>query len=787
MSDIIEFALSTITDYIGFEDLATSVMQEEGFHDIKPLGGVGDYSQDATVEKLYENAREKYVFQYTVDKKTALKLTKTIKDLKKNDIDFHTLVYVTSISVSSSLQTDLIKEVRKEYGKTLLFYERKTFLSVLRNSSNNIYIRHFSDMEKQLASYSARADDLSLDEKNILEAELLKVNLAFVHNEDAQGLRKKFFEHLVLAVINDAYPKRLTTKEIQESLHALIPGKEYLKDRLTNSLLKLEKRGEIDSSKGSYATTEKAHSGIELDTLDSLEKLSTLTSDIVALAIKNHPEPLDDDTLRRSDRNVRRALMAYFRAFGTEISSQYSSEVKSFPVFQRVVPSILDECKRQIGDKLGELLFDSIGQLLASPNEEHIEALHYLVLAHVTNAIMVLDPSLKEFQATKFSEKTFILDTDFLINCIVPDVAEYNLCTQLITDLLALRATVVIPDSSIDECILHAKFSVNTYNYFNSNLLSLPEAVAKEKIYNAFVRDYYFSIKKGKLHPSVNYASYLRNYYDHEKPVAFMKEVIKAHIPEGVVFKNVTDIYQGEVDDKEYDNVFKEMLALIEGTKKAKYRDHEENKMYAEVDTALFLATLNCNNENVKDTILGGSHYLLTDSGRYRIISSKLDYKDTVSTRPQALMSILASIGSSSISKADLMNTLENPLLMHTMEKRWDEIGKLIKLGFDLSHMSLPRLQMTMETKLHELLTKIDLNKYTADTDEFRELLTVAEELGFVLPPTGKALEAKIKAKDQTIKELEETIAAKKNLEDEILKFGKRRQKYLRRMANAKK
>lgn len=787
MSDIIDFALSTITDYIGFEALATEVMQEEGFHDIKPLGGVGDYGQDATVERLYGHDKEKYVFQYTVDKKTSSKLTGTIDKLTKNKIDFHTIVYVTSVPISSSVQSDLTSMVRKDYQKTLLIYERKTFKSVLANSSNTIYVRHFPDIEKQLAAYSADIDDLSLDDKNQIEKELLKVNLAFVHNDDAQNLRKQVFNNLAFGVINESYPQYLSREVILEKLAAIIPGREYLKDKLAAALVKLEKQGKLETKKGLYKAADKKHQEVEINTNDCLEKLGILVDDIVEMAKKNHEEPLSDDILRRAKRNTRRALVAYFKAFGTEITSQYSSDVKSFPVFQKSISTITDECNKQIGDKLGNLLFDSIGEVLASPNEDHIDALHYLVLAHVTNAIMVLDPNLKEFQSTKFSEKTFILDTDFLINCLVPDVDEYSLAIQLVKDLLAMRANVIIPNSSVDESVIHAKYSVRTYNYFNSNLLSLSEPVAKEKIYNAFVRGYYFSIKRGKIHPSVTYPTYLYNYFDKDKPEAFMKEVIKSHLPDGVIFQDVADIYTGDISEDEYDKVFAEVYKLTAESKKGKYRDEEENKAYAEVDTALFLTTLHSNREKTKDTILGGSHYLITDSGRYRIISSILDYKDSVSTRPQSLMSLLASIGASSISKYDLIKTLENPILMHSMEQRWEDVGKLVKLGFDLSHMTLPRLRVTVENTLHEILTRIDLQTELADTEEFKELLSAAEKAGIPLPPTGKALEAKLKAKDETIKELEEAVAAHKNLEDKIEKFGKRKQKYLRRFARNSK
>ena len=40
--DIVEIALDYMTDAVRFEKLAAEVMRREGYHDIKPLGGVAD-------------------------------------------------------------------------------------------------------------------------------------------------------------------------------------------------------------------------------------------------------------------------------------------------------------------------------------------------------------------------------------------------------------------------------------------------------------------------------------------------------------------------------------------------------------------------------------------------------------------------------------------------------------------------------------------------------------------------------------------------------------------------
>lgn len=787
MNDIVEFALTTITDYVGFEGLATEVMREEGYSDIIPLGGIGDYGQDATVEKIYHNSTEKTVFQYTVDKNTIKKLDNTASKLKENRIDYQNLIYVTSTIVQSHMQEDLKAKFRKEYKKNLMFFERKTFVKVLSDAKNNIFNRYFQNIEQQIKGFRANFSDIEKEDASLIEVELLKLSLSYVYSQEADKVRGRIYDNLVMAVLNAAYPKEINVDEIYTSIVQIVPDKAYIKDKLSASLDRLEKAKRIAHSANKFRSEDKARQQLEIKSNVLLEKFGVLVDDIVKLAEDNHPGAIDDDTRRRARRNICKALVSFFKAFGTEITSQYASNTKSYPVFKNSAKLIADDCSYQIGDKLGGLLFYSIGEVLAAPSDDQIDVIHGLVLANVTNALMVLDPNLKEFQSTRFCNKTFILDTDFLINCIIPDLDTFQLSTQLLKDLLALRATVVIPDSSIDEAVLHAKYSIRTYNYFGSGLLGLPETVAREKINNAFVRGYYLARTNGRISSASTFPDYLLNYFDIKKPIAFMREVLKTYIPDGVSYKELSEIIVDDVSEDEYQKVFETMLKLTSGSKKAEYRGGEENKAYAEVDTALFLATYHRNSIATKDTILGGSHYIITDSGRYRAASFELDYKDTISTRPQSLISILATLGISSVSKADIVKTLENPILMRAVEEQWDDIGKLIKLNFDLSGLTLPRLLVMMEDSLHASLTNISAAIEADDSKEFNDFLKKATQAGLSLPPAQKAFETELASKDDKIKELEASLAAQKDLELEIEKFGKRRQKYLRRHASTSK
>src|SRR6185437_7726118 len=80
--DLIEIALSRLTDFAEFERLATEVMYLDGWHDIKPLGGVSDQGQDAISESFFQAELERTVFQYTLQEYLPGKVAETIEKLK---------------------------------------------------------------------------------------------------------------------------------------------------------------------------------------------------------------------------------------------------------------------------------------------------------------------------------------------------------------------------------------------------------------------------------------------------------------------------------------------------------------------------------------------------------------------------------------------------------------------------------------------------------------------------------------------------------------------------------
>jgi hypothetical protein len=126
-TDIVRIALANFTDWAKFEQLATEIMRDEGYADIKPLGGQKDRGKDALVERFFshEGKRTRTVFQFSLRKDVLEKIKETIQRLNDSKTEYEKLVLVTTTSLSTERQEEAKKLVRKDYDLSLEIYEKK--------------------------------------------------------------------------------------------------------------------------------------------------------------------------------------------------------------------------------------------------------------------------------------------------------------------------------------------------------------------------------------------------------------------------------------------------------------------------------------------------------------------------------------------------------------------------------------------------------------------------------------------------------------------------------------
>lgn len=798
--DIVEIALDYLTDFVEFEKIASEIMRDEGYTNIKPLGGVADKGRDAISESFHvSEGRSITVFQYTLEENIRGKVKDTVKKLNDYNIEFNELVIVVPHQLTTKRQDQMKRDIRREYDINLNIFERKTIVNRLADYDNGIFHRHFPDIEKQIIELKDKRPILTSSDAEALETAMIRSSLAFSLNKESPRVRSTIFDSLTLSVLSTSIENDITISDFYKKFNESI-GIELQPSQVEASLRRLISGGMVNWQGEKVILTKFAKQSLSAVTIKSNESTNSLVNDVIDQITSIVVEKLsvhEQDTIKQNTRNV---LIKLFRLFGMEIANQVLGEANTAPVYLDASEDLIKTASENLNQQIGELLIYVLSEILRKPTEEQADILASWTLAYLGVQIMNLDPNLRELQSMRFANKIFILDTDIILRCIVTECPLSGVYLSLVNSLSRLGCRIIIPTSCINECAKHAKISPHTYNYFGEKLLSLNETFIEERVWNVFVQGYYYAKTNEIINSEVNYNGYLRNYYEPSAEITYITQIIKDRFTEDVEIIDISKLITVDIPQKQMDDMSAVLRELHSSGRKAEYRSEEEIKHLAETDARLFLTSLYLNTQSdiKQNELLGGCCYLITSSARYLRSSKKIGLKDIVTTRPQSLIAILELVGSIDISSDDFVRLFENPLLIHAVEQIWEDVYMLLDSGIDLKGKSLARLRWDLDKELHENISAlIESEKYaemapeeapigTGDK-EYIELIKTASKRGYRKIPelekfmkTLEDAESRIEVKEQQYNEL---LEVHKELEAEISHFGKRRQRYLKKIA----
>jgi hypothetical protein len=345
-------------------------------------------------------------------------------------------------------------------------------------------------------------------------------------------------------------------------------------------------------------------------------------------------------------------------------------------------------------------------------------------------------------------------------------------------------------------CVQHAALSDQTYNHFGNALHQLTPELVEERVWNAVVKGYYYAHASKRIPSSVTYQQYLANFYEPKRGRQFLTDVIAEVLPD-VEIVPPESLLEKPLDRDEIDRFAAELQKDLAGSKKARYRTEEEEKALARTDAILYLAALRLNphDETTKGDVLGGTCYLLTEASRYKRIAQLVGVKTKLTVRPGALAAIQELIGSVEMAPSEFVQLFDNPLLDRAVTAAWPDIDALVRTGIDLRGKSLPRLRFDLADVLHAQLTGLAAAEGAEDGGEipamspdehFLRLIETATERGYSAIPEVENIRARIRGgeqrSDELQKMLDELIVKNEQIEEQIGFFGKRKQRYLRRM-----
>lgn len=793
--DLIEIGVDQFTDANLFEKLATEVLYNEGYYDIKPMPGGNDFGQDAIEDKFYElnEGSKRTIFQYSLQEKPKGKIIKTIKRIKECKIDFEELIYVTNRHISGEVQQELKKEMRINHKVKIDFFERSTIINRLAKQENNLFNRYFPNIEKQVETLKDCKPILTDDHAKSLESSILKSAIAFTFNNDINKTRKSVFDNLILGLLyeKDNLTLDLLTEYYKENLDKNFNNPSQIR----SSVVRLEKEELISIKESLHSITKKGRRYIETINCKVNSKTEELLEDVLDSVKDLYKNALSTQESLRIKKNTKEIFVEVFKLFGMELANKFLDDElqSSFEIENKEF--LINKAKNNLPEGIADILITVIAEVLRSPSKDQAKILSSWIKAYLGTKIMNLDPSLSEFSENSISKKSFFIDTDFLLNCIIKELPTSQAYSNLIKKLITLGATVYITKDVFKETMKHASISSRTYNHFGKALDSLNDSLADTTIFNSFVRGFYYF----KKYKSSNFQEYLGNYYEESLGEDYFKAVIYNALPDEV---QIIDIKSLNVTiPKELKQSFKDaLLRRLETSKKAKYRNEDQTSELIETDAQLFLTCYISNqNNHRKNVVFGGNYYLITDSLKYLKTALEIKIRDTVTTKPLILEGIFELTGKSSLSDMDYVRLMDNSFLMYAIEGCIKDVLFLVKSGIKLNNKSLPKLKVDLNEKLHQSISEFERIKNTPEEERskiedfeevelasFNKYITKMKEEGYSTIPEVdhfmQVLETKEKENETLKEELEQTKQNFDVLSEELEKFGKRRQNYLKRI-----
>jgi hypothetical protein len=190
-----------------------------------------------------------------------------------------------------------------------------------------------------------------------------------------------------------------------------------------------------------------------------------MVSDILQRVVELNGSSLTDVTIRLANRNIRAAMLTLFRFYGIDLASQYDKS-GTLAVSPEPGVEVFTTLGRQLDPKTTTALGNVLADMLAKPTDEQAKVISHWCRAYLGLRIMNADPTAVEFQKTRLKSKMFVLDTDFLLDCIVAELPSSDSDLALVKKLLAADCRVIVPLSAIKEAVVHADISSRTYKYF---------------------------------------------------------------------------------------------------------------------------------------------------------------------------------------------------------------------------------------------------------------------------------------------------------------------------------
>lgn len=479
------------------------------------------------------------------------------------------------------------------------------------------------------------------------------------------------------------YTVELIQKKLEKSFHSVWDEKW---NRAYNKLL-TEGVVRKDKQTGCLFVSETDKTDVFFRKLD--ERTNLLIEGIFKKYMANNPTRKDPLVIKKYIRDV---LSIHYKLSGLSFFGVQKKDFNQSLIWE--VMSELDEFSRKC-------LALAIGETLSCPSKEDKDTLDVWAKAFVLSQMTNLDPTLIGYRQQQLRNKSFMLDTDFVLYVLTNNAsysAEYH---AILNYLRGLNCEICIPKSVRDEvlgCINEAQTIVEDYG--EEKLFQMGDVYKEYSKRNIFVEDYICTRRKDSIYRNLTFAQYLGNIYSEKTPVIFKQRIEK------LIGKENSKL---DWPLKEIENDLQEALKAMILRKTAespKGQDRTDwfNDKTATFDTRIYLTLCSMNKDIEEEGSLPYRYYLLTRSTKTVNCAKELGiYDKNIICSPQAMTAILNALGDIK-DDVNIVDLFENPFLAYVADNAWNLAEPLLANGYTLQYKDLACLKLECESDFHDLL-----------------------------------------------------------------------------------
>ncbi len=469
---------------------------------------------------------------------------------------------------------------------------------------------------------------------------------------------------------------------------------------ISEAIRKLEEQNFIECKDGKYIAITETD---EKKTTEFFAKLEERTEHLINSIITRYETDrkctVQNRTLFRS--NITKALSLYLKLSG--LNAVMKDPDEQYQPVSNAVSLILEKTDHVSGMQL----INAIGQVLANPSKEDGETLNIWARAYVLTQVMNIDPTLVNFKATKLRDKTFVLDTDVVLNLLATHARYSQQYRTILGTLADLGCKIIIPEEVIKDVDGHVGQAWSIYNkYGKEQIDNLTEALLEGTESNVFIEDYVKSRREEPSKKKMDFSIYINNIYK-STDLSIFKRRLKPILKENVDLKiDVVDLSEDKYD------LWVKLTEEASGTPRGGKRSYDTNKALSLDDARLFM-TMNLKNKDLENKLDRGmlryKYYFLTQSKRTIKVAQELGiYEYDIICNPIALGSVLSEIGYVDKDKISIINLFENPFLASSAVVLWEKIKPILDRGEQIPFMEIQQLESNVGQLFDNILISDD-------------------------------------------------------------------------------